>query len=120
MTRLTANGHCKNAAAMITGHWGKPSEVFLDIMVEPDGVVRGVANPEKAERTDPVIVFAGETASRLPEIMNVVSNVVYGWLYWPRRLESPYWRTRLSLRACSSLFPCSSDALHRGLYLPRA
>lgn len=30
---------------MITGRWGKPSEVLLDIVVEPDGVVRGVANP---------------------------------------------------------------------------
>jgi GNAT superfamily N-acetyltransferase len=30
---------------MITGRWGKPSEVLLDIVVEPDGAVRGVANP---------------------------------------------------------------------------
>ena len=30
---------------MISGRWGKPSEVLLDIVVEPDGVVRGVANP---------------------------------------------------------------------------
>ena len=30
---------------MITGRWGRPSEVLLDIVVEPDGVVRGVANP---------------------------------------------------------------------------
>jgi GNAT superfamily N-acetyltransferase len=30
---------------MITGRWGKPSEVLLDIVVEPDGVIRGVANP---------------------------------------------------------------------------
>lgn len=30
---------------MITGRWGKPSEVLLDIVAEPDGVVRGVANP---------------------------------------------------------------------------
>ena len=29
---------------MITGRWGKPDEVLLDI-VEEDGVVRGVANP---------------------------------------------------------------------------
>ncbi|HEY5544488.1 MAG TPA: GNAT family N-acetyltransferase [Gemmatimonadaceae bacterium] len=34
-------------ATMITGRWGKPSEVLLDIVVEPDGVVRGVANPGK-------------------------------------------------------------------------
>jgi len=37
---------------MITGRSGKPSEVLLDIMVEPDGVVRGVANPG---RQDPLI-----------------------------------------------------------------
>src|SRR5688572_20494532 len=30
---------------MITGRWGKPSEVLLDITVEEDGTVRGVANP---------------------------------------------------------------------------
>ena len=30
---------------MITGRWGKPSEVLLDLVVESDGTVRGVANP---------------------------------------------------------------------------
>ena len=30
---------------MITGRWGRPSEVLLDIVVEDDGAVRGVANP---------------------------------------------------------------------------
>jgi ribosomal protein S18 acetylase RimI-like enzyme len=30
---------------MITGRWGKPSEVLLDLFVEEDGTVRGVANP---------------------------------------------------------------------------
>jgi len=30
---------------MITGRWGKPSDVLLDLVVEADGVVRGVANP---------------------------------------------------------------------------
>jgi ribosomal protein S18 acetylase RimI-like enzyme len=30
---------------MITGRWGRPTEVLLDIVVEPDGTVRGVANP---------------------------------------------------------------------------
>lgn len=30
---------------MITGRWGKPSEVLLDLVVENDGSVRGVANP---------------------------------------------------------------------------
>lgn len=30
---------------MITGRWGKPSDVLLDIVVEEDGSVRGVANP---------------------------------------------------------------------------
>ena len=30
---------------MITGQWGKPSEVLLDIVVDPDGDVRGVVNP---------------------------------------------------------------------------
>jgi ribosomal protein S18 acetylase RimI-like enzyme len=30
---------------MITGRWGKPSDVLLDLVVEADGAVRGVANP---------------------------------------------------------------------------
>jgi ribosomal protein S18 acetylase RimI-like enzyme len=30
---------------MITGRWGRPSEVLLDIVVEEDGTVRGIANP---------------------------------------------------------------------------
>ena len=30
---------------MIAGRWGKPSEVLLDLVVEADGSVRGVANP---------------------------------------------------------------------------
>jgi ribosomal protein S18 acetylase RimI-like enzyme len=30
---------------MITGRWGKPSEVLLDLVVAEDGSVRGVANP---------------------------------------------------------------------------
>ena len=34
---------------MITGRWGKPSEVLLDIVVEPDGVVRGVTNPGRQD-----------------------------------------------------------------------
>ena len=34
---------------MISGRWGKPSEVLLDIVVEPDGVVRGVANPGRQD-----------------------------------------------------------------------
>jgi ribosomal protein S18 acetylase RimI-like enzyme len=34
---------------MITGRWGKPTEVLLDIVVEPDGTVRGVANPGRQD-----------------------------------------------------------------------
>ena len=30
---------------MITGRWGKPSQVLLDLVVDEHGVVRGVANP---------------------------------------------------------------------------
>src|SRR5579862_4253657 len=30
---------------MISGRWGRPSEVLLDLVVEEDGSVRGVANP---------------------------------------------------------------------------
>lgn len=31
--------------ATVTGRWGKPSEVLLDLVVEADGSVRGVVNP---------------------------------------------------------------------------
>jgi ribosomal protein S18 acetylase RimI-like enzyme len=34
---------------VITGRWGKPSDVLLDIVVEPDGAVRGVANPGRQD-----------------------------------------------------------------------
>jgi GNAT superfamily N-acetyltransferase len=30
---------------MISGQWGKPSQVLLDIVVDPDGTVRGTVNP---------------------------------------------------------------------------
>jgi len=30
---------------MISGRWGKPSEVLLDLTVDPDGTVHGIANP---------------------------------------------------------------------------
>jgi len=30
---------------MITGRWGRPSEVLLDLVVDGDGTVRGIANP---------------------------------------------------------------------------
>lgn len=32
---------------MISGQWGKPSEVLLDIIVDPDGAVRGIVNPAR-------------------------------------------------------------------------
>lgn len=34
---------------MITGRWGKPTEVLLDITVDPDGTVRGAANPGRQD-----------------------------------------------------------------------
>jgi len=34
---------------MITGRWGRPSEVLLDLVVEEDGNVRGVANPGRQD-----------------------------------------------------------------------
>ena len=35
-TSTTTNLNC--TVAMITGRWGKPSEVLLEIAVEPDGI----------------------------------------------------------------------------------
>jgi ribosomal protein S18 acetylase RimI-like enzyme len=34
---------------MITGRWGKPAEVLLDLVAEDDGTVRGVANPGRQD-----------------------------------------------------------------------
>lgn len=34
---------------MIAGRWGKPSQVLLDIVVDEDGTVRGVANPGRQD-----------------------------------------------------------------------
>jgi ribosomal protein S18 acetylase RimI-like enzyme len=34
---------------VITGRWGKPSEVLLDLVVEPHGSVRGVVNPGRQD-----------------------------------------------------------------------
>ncbi len=48
-TPETPLGQDSAIATMITGRWGKPSEVLLDIVVEPDGVVRGVANPGRQD-----------------------------------------------------------------------
>jgi ribosomal protein S18 acetylase RimI-like enzyme len=54
----------------ITGRWGKPSEVLLDLTVDADGTVRGVANPGRQDapiadgRFDPTtgaVRLAGET-----------------------------------------------------------
>ena len=33
----------------ITGRWGKPSEVLLDLIVDADGTVHGVANPGRQD-----------------------------------------------------------------------
>lgn len=34
---------------MITGQWGRPSEVLLDIVASPDGEVRGIINPGRQD-----------------------------------------------------------------------
>jgi len=34
---------------MVTGRWGKPDEVLLDLVVDADGSVRGVANPGRQD-----------------------------------------------------------------------
>ena len=61
---------------MITGRWRKPSEVLLDIVVEPDGAVRGVANPGRQNASIRRGRFdaATDLAQRLP--VSIVSNLV--------------------------------------------
>ncbi len=36
---------------MITGRWGRPSQVLLDLVVDPDGEVRGTVNPDRERAT---------------------------------------------------------------------
>ena len=43
--REAEHGCARGLTTMISGRWGKPSEVLLDLVVEQDGSVRGVANP---------------------------------------------------------------------------
>jgi ribosomal protein S18 acetylase RimI-like enzyme len=45
---LSFDGQCQETT-MITGRWGKPSEVLLDLVVEGDGSIRGVANPGRQD-----------------------------------------------------------------------
>lgn len=54
---------------MITGQWGKPSEVLLDLVVDPDGTVHGTVNPGRQNApiqrgrfnsTDATVVLEGE------------------------------------------------------------
>ena len=56
---------------MITGRWGKPSEVLLDIVVDSDGVVRGIVNPGRQnapirqgrfDESDSTVQLEGEVA----------------------------------------------------------
>ena len=44
-TRGEIHDGARGSTPMIAGRWGKPSEVLLDLVVEGDGSVRGVANP---------------------------------------------------------------------------
>jgi ribosomal protein S18 acetylase RimI-like enzyme len=39
------NNADETAEQMISGRWGKPSQVLLDLTVDEDGSVRGIANP---------------------------------------------------------------------------
>ena len=48
---------------MITGRWGKPSEVLLDIVAEPDGVVRGIVNPGRHDAVIRQGRFDGSTGA---------------------------------------------------------
>lgn len=43
-------GVCRRGeCAMISGRWGRPTEVLLDLVVEPDGVVHGIVNPGRQD-----------------------------------------------------------------------
>ncbi|HUE88386.1 MAG TPA: GNAT family N-acetyltransferase [Vicinamibacterales bacterium] len=58
---------------MITGQWGKPSEVLLDIVVDADGAVGGIVNPGRQnapirhgrfDENESTVELSGEVASR--------------------------------------------------------
>jgi ribosomal protein S18 acetylase RimI-like enzyme len=46
---------------MITGRWGRPNEVLLDLTVGPDGSVRGFANPGRQDAPIPAGRFDAAT-----------------------------------------------------------
>lgn len=46
------------AATVITGRWGKPSDVLLDLVVAENGKVHGVANPGRQNGIHSIILFA--------------------------------------------------------------
>ena len=56
---------------MITGRWGKPSEVLLDLVVEPDGTVRGVANPGR--QPPPPITFVDRLKRRVADLQRRIN-----------------------------------------------
>lgn len=71
---------------MITGRWGRPSEVLLDIVVDPDGAVRGIVNPGRQnapirkgrfDERDATVQLQGEVAR--PEGGAVPFHIA-GWL----------------------------------------
>jgi len=65
---------------MITGKWGKPSEVLLDIVVDADGAVRGVVNPGRQnadlvrieDYRPPRLTLADRLEARLADLKRVV------------------------------------------------
>ncbi len=85
---------------MITGRWGKPSEVLLDLAVEEDGTVRGRLDPGRrlmaeaareflargihscihfAELSNPTLGFYDRMGGeRLPDDRGQFSGA-YGW-----------------------------------------
>lgn len=67
---------------MITGQWGKPSEILLDLVVHPGGEVRGIVNPGRQNapirhgRFDPIdatVQLGGEIAR--PDGETVAFNI---------------------------------------------
>ena len=71
---------------MITGRWGRPSEVLLDIVVDQDGAVHGIVNPGRQnapirqgrfDERDATVQLQGEFAR--PD-GGTVSFRIAGWL----------------------------------------
>jgi ribosomal protein S18 acetylase RimI-like enzyme len=77
----------------ITGRWGKPSEVLLDLTADADGTVRGVANPG----TQNAAIRKGHFDARTGQVQLEGERVDQGGVSTPFRIDGRLDGRRLRL-----------------------